>query len=70
MTHDFLIGGVMISPIVPACALALVATMILSALLVRIGFYHLVWHRPLVEVAMFCIFLAAVTLLFGEAGLG
>jgi hypothetical protein len=58
----FVIGGVYIAPVVPACLLALLITMVFSAVLTRIGFYRLVWHRPLVEVAIFCMVLVATSL--------
>ncbi|USI73895.1 DUF1656 domain-containing protein [Sphingomonas morindae] len=58
MTAQFAIGGVYLSPIIPEVALALFLTALLSVLLVRSGFYRFVWHRPLVEVAIFCILLA------------
>ena len=60
MTHEFMIGGVLISTIVPACAVALGLTILLSMVLVRLRFYRLVWHRPLVDLSIFCILLAAV----------
>lgn len=59
---DVTIGGVFLSPIVLTCALALVATVLLSWVLTRIGFYRLTWHRPLVEVSMFCIAVGLITL--------
>jgi protein AaeX len=55
-------GGVYVSPIVLACVVALLATAGLSMLLTRVGFYRLVWHRPLVEVAIFCLLLTAAGL--------
>ena len=58
MGNELIVGGVYISPIVPACIAALLLTVLLSAILTRIGFYRLVWHRPLVEVAIFCMLLA------------
>jgi hypothetical protein len=51
------IDDLYISPIATACVAALAATCGLSWGLTRVGFYRLVWHRPLVEVAIFCIFL-------------
>ncbi|MET3723582.1 DUF1656 domain-containing protein [Sphingomonas trueperi] len=59
MSNQLMIGGIVISPIVAACVLAMTATFVLSLLLSRLGFYRIVWNRPLVEVAMFCILLAA-----------
>lgn len=60
MSPEFALGGVFISPIVPACVLALLLSGMLSFLLSRIGFYHLVWHRPLVDTAIFCVLLAVI----------
>jgi uncharacterized membrane protein len=41
---------------VPQLLIALLLTVLLSILLMRLGFYRLVWHRPLVELAIFCTF--------------
>lgn len=68
MTHDLLIGGIILTTLVPAVFGALVATVLLSLLLARIGFYRLVWHRPLAELAIFCIMLALVVLLVVDPG--
>jgi len=57
-----LFGDVDVSPIAIACAAALIATSVLSAVLNRSGFYRLVWHRPLVDVAVFCILLAVTAI--------
>ena len=62
MIGDGVFGGVYVSPVAAACLVALVATTALSAVLTRTGFYRLVWHRPLVEVAIFCMLLALVGL--------
>jgi hypothetical protein len=63
MAHDFLIGGVILSPIVPQLLIALLLTVLVSILLMRLGFYRLVWHRPLVELAIFCILLGTLVAL-------
>lgn len=55
MNREFHLGGVLLSPIVPTGVLALLATIVLSVLLTRLGVYRLTWHRPLVEVSLFCI---------------
>jgi hypothetical protein len=60
MAHDFLIGGIILSPIVPELLIALLLTGLLSVLLMRLGFYRLVWHRPLVELSIFCIILGTI----------
>jgi len=59
MNNELLIGGVLFSPIATACVIALAGTTLLSMLLVRVGFYRLTWSRPLVEVSIFCVLLAA-----------
>ncbi len=61
MNNEFVIGGVYLSPIVSGCIVALLLTIAISAILTRLGFYRLVWHRPLVEVAIFCMLLAAAS---------
>lgn len=63
MTHDFLIGGVILSPIVPELLIALILAGLLSVMLMRLGFYRLVWHRPLVELCMFCMILGIIVAL-------
>ncbi len=60
MMHDFLIGGIILSPIVPELLIALLITGLLSIMLMRLGFYRLVWHRPLVELSIFCMILGTI----------
>jgi hypothetical protein len=67
MARDFILGGVILSPIVPQLLIALLLTGLLSVVLMRLGFYRLVWHRPIVELAIFCIFLGVVAI-FGSEG--
>jgi hypothetical protein len=40
--------------------IALLLTAVLRRGLVRIGFYRLVWHRPLVDLSLLVIIMAAV----------
>jgi hypothetical protein len=40
--------------------LALMITAVLRRVLARIGFYRLVWHRPLVDLSLLVIIMAAV----------
>jgi hypothetical protein len=40
---------------------ALAVTAVLRHILARIGFYRLVWHRPLVDLSLLIIVLAVVT---------
>ena len=63
MIHDFLIGGVILSPLVPELALSMLLTVGTSLVLMRLGFYRLVWHRPVVELSLFCIFLGGIVAL-------
>ncbi|WBO24256.1 DUF1656 domain-containing protein [Sphingomonas abietis] len=63
MTHDFLIGGVILSPIVPELLIAVLLTALLSIVLMRLGFYRATWHRPLVEISFFCMILGAIVAL-------
>lgn len=63
MTHDFLIGGVILSPIVPELLIAILSTALLSIVLMRLGFYRATWHRPLVELSVFCMILGAIVAL-------
>lgn len=62
MNHEFRIGGVLISSIVPALVTAIVVSVLLSLVLTRVGFYRFVWHRPLVDLAMFVILFGAFVL--------
>jgi hypothetical protein len=57
-----LFGDVDVPPIAIACAASLLATSVVSAVLNRSGFYRLVWHRPLVDVAVFCVLLAVTAI--------
>ena len=61
MSHDFLLDGIMLSPIIPACSLALALTVLSSWALIRLRLYRLLWRRPLAELALFFIWLALVT---------
>ena len=63
MSHDFRIGGILISTVVPALIAGLIVSVLLSLLLTRVGFYKLVWHRPLVDLAIF-IMLFGLFMLF------
>jgi hypothetical protein len=67
MTHDFLIGGVILSPIVPELLIAILLTALLSIVLMRLGFYRATWHRPLVELSFFCMILGAIVALTPDA---
>lgn len=66
MAEEFVIDGVILSPIVPQLIAALLLTFSLSLVLMRLHFYKLVWHRPLFELALFCVLLAFVVGLSAE----
>ncbi len=66
MTHDFAIGGVLLSPLVPQLLIAVLLTGLLTIVLMRIDFYRLVWHRPLVELALFCMILGMIVALMPD----
>ena len=61
MSHDFLIQGVVISPIIPAFGLALLLTGATSMALIRLRLYRFLWRRPLVEAALFIIWLGLIS---------
>ena len=66
MTHDFVFGGVLLSPLVPQLLLAVLLTGLLTFVLMRLNFYRLVWHRPLVELALFCMILGLIVALMPD----
>ena len=63
MTHDLVIGGVLLSPLVTQLVFAVLLTGLLTFVLMRLNFYRLVWHRPLVELALFCMILGLIVAL-------
>lgn len=66
MTHEFRIGGILISTIVPVFFAALILTVVLSWVLVRIGFYKLVWQRPIVDLALLILIFSAIVLVLPD----
>jgi hypothetical protein len=60
MIGEFDVYGVFVPALLVWGLVALVLTAVLRAVLVRIGFYRLVWHRPLVDLSSLVIILAAV----------
>ena len=52
--------GVFIPPLLAWGVIALPITMALRFVLHRIGFYRLVWHRPLVDLSLLVLITAAV----------
>ena len=60
MIGELDIYGVFV-PILLAWGLAaLLLTAVLRHVLLRVGFYQLVWHRPLVDLSLFIIVMAVV----------
>ena len=66
MVSNFIIGGIIISPLVPQLVVSVLLTGLISVLLMRFGFYRMVWHRPLIEVSLFCIILGGIVALTPE----
>lgn len=50
-------GGVLFPALLAWGAIAVVVTMLLRRLLSAVGFYRLVWHRPLFDLALGIIIL-------------
>ena len=66
MNHEFRIGGILISTVVPAFVIALIATVLLSLILTRINFYRLVWQRPLVDLCLLIIIFGILVVLLPD----
>jgi hypothetical protein len=63
--------GVLISPLLLWAVLAFAVMAVLRRLLAVVGFYHLVWHRPLFDLGLYVIILGLVALVLSrEAGIG
>ncbi|MGE4429596.1 MAG: DUF1656 domain-containing protein [Sphingobium sp.] len=63
MIGEIDIAGVFISPLLLCMVLAFAARLLLSRLLAAVGFYRLVWQRPLFDIALFLILTGAAFLL-------
>ena len=63
--REFDIYGVLISPLLLWAAIAQLLSVPLRRLLTRTGFYRLVWHRALFDLALFVILLGGVAFAFG-----
>jgi hypothetical protein len=61
MIGEFDVYGVFVPVLLVWGLIALVLTAALRAALARSGFYRLVWHRPLVDLSLLVIILAAVS---------
>ncbi len=60
MIGEIDVYGVFVPALLAWGILALVLTAVLRLLLGWAGFYRLVWHRPLVDLSLFVVILAAV----------
>jgi hypothetical protein len=60
MISELNIAGVFFPPLLAWGLIALPISAIARAVLGRMGFYRLVWHRPLVDLLMFVLIVAAV----------
>jgi hypothetical protein len=58
---EFDIYGVFVPTLLVWALVALALTSVLRRVLVRVGFYRLVWHRPLVDLSLLVIVLTIVT---------
>jgi len=57
---EFDVYGVFVPALLVWALVALSLSLVLRAVLRRIGFYRLVWHRPLVDLSLLVIILAVV----------
>jgi uncharacterized membrane protein len=60
MIAEFDVYGVFVPALLVWGLAALLLATLLRAALARAGFYRLVWHRPLVDLSLFVIILAAI----------
>jgi hypothetical protein len=60
MIGEFDIYGVFVPTLLVWALVAVSLTGVLRAVLARVGFYRLVWHRPLVDLSLLIIVLFVV----------
>lgn len=60
MTGEFDLYGVFVPSLAAWMLLALLISLLLRRLLAWSGFYRLVWHRPLFDLALYVVLLGAV----------
>jgi hypothetical protein len=60
MISEFDVYGVFVPALLVWGLAALLLSTLLRAALARVGFYRIVWHRPLVDLSLFVIILAAI----------
>lgn len=63
MSSNFIVGGIIFTPVVPQVVIAMLLTILVSFIFTRIGLFRFVWHRPLVEVCLFCLILGVLVIL-------
>ncbi len=63
MIGELNLYGVFLPAVMACCVLALLATFGVRAVLRRVGFYRVVWHPALFDVALFVIVLGGVVAL-------
>ena len=68
MTAELSLYGLYIPTLLLLAILALVCTRVLGRLLMRVGFYRLVWHPALFDFALFFILLGGLSVLFTNRG--
>jgi hypothetical protein len=61
MNPEIDIAGVFVPHLLLAAALAFLASVVVRRALAWTGFYRLVWHRALFDLALFVVLLGAVT---------
>jgi hypothetical protein len=61
MIGEFDIYGVFVPALLVWALVALSLMGVLRTVLARVGFYRLVWHRPLVDLSLLVIILTIVT---------
>lgn len=59
MIGEINVAGIFVSPLLLCLVLAFVARLLLSRLLAAVGFYRLVWQRPLFDAALFLLLIGA-----------
>lgn len=66
MRYEIDIAGVLVPSLLLWLVIAYALSAVLSALLRRLGFYRLVWHRALFDFAVFVCLLGGVVYLSSE----
>ena len=63
MIGEISLGGVLVPPLLIWALLAMGLGIPIRMALARVGFYRLVWHRALFDLALFVILLSAINAL-------